>query len=165
MKTLSNYLLGFGLLCLSQVSLALSAGQAAPAFTVPASPVNPSLQLQDFKGKVIYLDFWASWCPPCAKSFPLLNKLRAELNTPTFEVVGINVDSKLSDMQAFLKKCPVDFVTAWDKKSQVPEEYGILGMPTGFLIDKKGVIRHVHIGFHNKDVASLRKKIKQLLQE
>lgn len=165
MKNLSRHLLGFGLLCLSQSSFALSSGQAAPAFTVPASDVNATVQLQDYKGKVIYLDFWASWCPPCAKSFPLLNELRSELNNPAFEVVAINVDAKLADMQGFLAKHPVDFVTAWDKSTKIPEKYEIMGMPTAFLIDKKGVIRHIHAGFRGNDVAGLREKIQQLLQE
>ncbi len=161
MKTLL-LLLGLGI---SQLSFALSAGQPAPHFSLSASPANPALQLKDFQGKVVYLDFWASWCPPCAKSFPLLNQLRADLGNPDFEVVAINVDEKIEDMQAFLRQHPVDFVTAWDKAKQTPALFEILGMPTAFLVDKQGKIRHIHSGFRRQDVSALRAKIEQLLQE
>lgn len=119
--------------------------------------------LPSLKGKVVYLDFWASWCAPCKASFPILNKWHQQLGGKGFTVLGINVDDKPEDMQGFLKKTPVSFPVMRDAAHTLVAAADVGAMPTAFLIDRKGIIRHVHNGFHKQDEASLAQQIATLL--
>jgi len=115
----------------------------------------------DYKGKLVYLDFWASWCGPCRQSLPILNEIRKEYAAKGFEVVAVNVDENLSDALGFLEKYPVDYPVLLDPKGSMPKLYAIEGMPTAYLIDENGKIVYKHVGFKKKD----RKKIESLLDK
>jgi len=140
-------------------------GQPAPEVQLPQLPGGNEVSLSSLRGKVVYLDFWASWCGPCRVSFPQLEQLRNELGPRGFEVYAINVDEVEADANQFLADVPVSYVVVRDAGGTTPEAYGILGMPTGFLIDRKGVVRHVHQGFKKTDGALLRAEIVELLGE
>lgn len=129
-----------------------------------ASLTNPQQQisLEEYKGNIIYLDFWASWCAPCRKSLPLLNELRNELNAKGFEVLAINVDEERADGLRFLDEYPVDYPTLFDN-GDAASAYQLRGMPTAYLIDREGNLHSQHVGFNPNDMPTIRKKIMDLL--
>ena len=140
-------------------------GQAAPAVSLPQLSGAGEVSLESLRGKVVYLDFWASWCGPCRVSFPQLEQLRNELGPAGFEVLAINVDEVESDAQAFLSEVAVSYLVVRDGEGITPGAYGILGMPTGYLIDRQGIVREIHQGFRKSDGVKLRTKIQELLGE
>ncbi len=141
-------------------------GQPAPAVDLPNLPIDGSrTSLASLQGKVVYLDFWASWCGPCRLSLPRLNSLRNELGEQGFEVLAINVDEFEEDALQFLQEFPVDYPVVWDNAGHSPQSFGILGMPTAFIIDRKGVVREVHQGFRKSDSDKIRARVVQLLEE
>jgi cytochrome c biogenesis protein CcmG/thiol:disulfide interchange protein DsbE len=162
----------WALLCLLGL-LALPAGagvqvgQAAPPLALPLlSAGSPGvLTLASLQGKVVYLDFWASWCGPCRVSFPQLEQLRQELGPRGFEVLAVNVDEVEADALRFLGEVPVTYPVVRDGTGETPRSYGIPGMPTGFLIDRSGVVRLVHQGYRKRDGAALRASIIDVLGE
>ena len=148
---------------------AVERGQVAPAIDLPLISTQEesaaSMSLAELRGKVVYLDFWASWCSPCRMSFPQLELLRVELGPRGFEVLAVNVDEFEADALTFLEEIPVTYPVVYDAAGLSPRAYGILGMPTGYLIDREGVIRLVHHGFRRNDGAKLKLKIIELLGE
>ncbi len=140
-------------------------GQAAPAVQLPQLSSAGEVSLESLRGKVVYLDFWASWCGPCRISFPQLEQLRNELGPDGFEVLAINVDEVEADARRFLSEVPVSYLVVRDSEGITPGTYGILGMPTGYLIDRQGIVREIHQGFRKSDSAQLRAAIVELLGE
>ncbi|MCF6250516.1 MAG: TlpA family protein disulfide reductase [Methylococcaceae bacterium] len=124
-----------------------------------------NMDLQKFRGKVVYLDFWATWCPPCKKSMPFLNALRNELHDQGFEVIAVNVDEDSDDARQFLQQYPVDYLVAMDPTGQCPQQYDVKAMPSAYFIDRKGIIRHIHLGFRERDKQQIRSLILDLLAE
>jgi thiol-disulfide isomerase/thioredoxin len=148
----------------SHSTLAVDVGQAAPAFSLPSLQQDKQVALQQFAGKVVYVDFWASWCAPCRVSFPQLNKLHEKLKAKGFEVVAINLDEDKASAEQFLKDIPVGFSVLRDSTGEWADKFVVESMPTSFIVDKKGVVQHIHHGFTNDDVADLEKKITSLLE-
>ncbi|HEY8153454.1 MAG TPA: TlpA disulfide reductase family protein [Myxococcota bacterium] len=142
---------------------AADVGQTAPEFKALALDGGKSISLAAYRGKVVYLDFWASWCPPCLTSLPLLEKLRKEFPSDQFQILAVNVDQDTDKARKFLERTRVGYPSATDPKGRIPETYGIETMPTSFLIDRNGVIRYVHHGFRKGDVGPLRERIKELV--
>jgi len=144
----------------------VSVGDIAPEVELRQLPSNREiLSLHSLRGKVVYLDFWASWCGPCRLSFPQLDAIRNELGAEGFEVYAINVDEFEDDALRFLAERPVSYPVVRDATGNTPADWGVPGMPTGFLIDRKGVIRHIHIGFRKSDGAKLRAVVINLMRE
>lgn len=139
--------------------------QASASCSLTTLDGRPAMNLQDLKGKVVYMDFWASWCPPCVKSFPFLNQLDSELKEQGLQVVGINLDEKMADAQDFLSKHPAEFSIVADPSKQCAKVFELMAMPTSYLIDRKGNIRHIHQGFRNGETEELRALITQLVLE
>ena len=124
-----------------------------------------AVELNSFSGKVLYVDFWASWCLPCAKSFPFLNELQQQYALEGLQVMGINLDEEPEDAEEFLLRFPAKFTLASDLTKQCAEDLGVVAMPSSYLIDRKGIIRHIHLGFRAGETEDLRKMVKQLLAE
>lgn len=143
----------------------MAVGQAAPEIRLPELSGAGEVSLESLRGKVVYLDFWASWCGPCRVSFPILEHLRVELGPDGFEVLAVNVDEVESDARAFLSEVPVSYLVVRDEEAVSPQTYGILGMPTGYLIDRQGIVREIHQGFRKSDGDQLRTAIVELLGE
>ena len=107
------------LLALPLAAVAAEAGKAAPEFQLP-NLKQESVKLSEYKGKVVYLDFWASWCGPCKKTFPWLNELQKKYGKDGFEVVGVNVDAKKADADKFLVSTPAEFTVLFDPAGATP---------------------------------------------
>ncbi len=144
---------------------AISVGDSLPACALTSLDGSHEHNLQAIRGKVIYVDFWASWCPPCVESFPFLNQLENDLKNQGLQVVAINLDEELADAQIFLDEYPADFAIALDPDKQCAQDFGVIAMPSSYLIDRKGVVRHVHHGFRSGDVSALRLVIESVLGE
>ena len=122
-------------------------------------------KLPDLKGKVVYLDFWASWCGPCKASFPVLDRWQRTLGPKGLIVVGISVDEGAAAAEKFVRAAGIAFPTLRDGAHKLVAAADVSAMPTSFLIDRKGVIRVVHHGFRNGDEAALSAQIEALLAE
>ena len=116
-------------------------------------------------GQPVILTFWASWCGPCRLSLPALDTLYREFGDQGFAVTAVSVDVVEEDALDFLERYPVSYPVAIDKTGAVPRSYSVNGMPSGYLIDKAGRVRSVHVGFKKGDEAALREEIKALLAE
>jgi len=147
-----------------QTVIALESGAAAPDCKLSALADAQALSIQQFRGKVLYVDFWASWCGPCAKSFPFMNDLDAEFKARGLQVLGVNMDENSADAQAFLAKYPANF-TIGGGGEQCAKDFGVQAMPSSYIIDRKGIVRRVHLGFRPGEVKELKTLVEQLLAE
>jgi thiol-disulfide isomerase/thioredoxin len=153
----------FLLLASMSCAAANLAGQEAPAFSL-AGPSGGQVSLSQYKGKVVYLDFWASWCGPCRKSFPWMNAMQAKYGPKGFQVVAVNLDENNSDAARFLKETPAQFAVAYDAKAVTPALYGVKGMPSSFLVGRDGRVLLEHSGFNDADRAELEKTIQSAIE-
>ena len=144
-------------------ALALEAGDVAPSFSAPRLDGSGTLALADLHGKVVFLDFWASWCAPCQKSMPQLDALAKEFPAERFALIGVNVDKDAAAAKKALGKHPVGYPSAADPEGGLPSRFGVETMPTAYLIDGDGVIRYVHRGFRDGDITEVRDRIQKLL--
>jgi len=141
-------------------ALMLLIGAWPPAIATGAGDV---LDLTAFKGQVVYLDFWASWCAPCRESFPWMNRLQSELAHDGLVVIAVNVDRERADAERFLRKHPTPFRIVYDPDGLLPEKFGVRGMPTSFLIDRNGRVQSRHEGFLLRDRDALRQQVRALV--
>ncbi|MCE3260983.1 MAG: hypothetical protein K0R43_62 [Pseudoduganella sp.] len=148
-------------LALAGQAMALEAGKPAPSFTL-AGP-GGTVKLEHYQGKLVYVDFWASWCGPCRQSFPWMNEMQARYGAQGLQVVGINVDARTDDARSFLNATPASFVIAFDPSGTAPRNYGIKGMPSSVLIGPDGKVLYEHSGFRPADRTLLEARIKSAL--
>jgi thiol-disulfide isomerase/thioredoxin len=139
--------------------LILGAIAVAPA----ASPDDDPLGLDLLKGKVVYVDFWASWCAPCRESFPWMNRMQSELGHDGLVIIAVNVDREHADAEQFLRSHAAQFRIVYDPQGRLPEKFGVRGMPTSFLIDRNGHIQLRHEGFFIKDSDALARQVRTLV--
>jgi len=121
--------------------------------------------LNEARGQVVYLDFWASWCGPCRKSFPWLNAMQAKYKDQPFKVVSVNVDAEQALAEDFLKALPAHFPVIYDPKGKVAREFKLKGMPSSYLINKAGKIVSAHVGFIDNKKSTYEQEIVQLIQQ
>lgn len=121
----------------------------------------------DFTGKVVLVDFWASWCAPCKESFPAMKELHEKYSAQGLVVVAVSIDEQKSDMDAFLKKNPVPFTLVRDPKSTLFDtKLGLTGVPVSYILDKQGKVALSHSGFEGKRTKKLlTEKIESLLKD
>ena len=135
----------------------------APACNLTALNGAPANSLQALKGEVLYVDFWASWCPPCIQSFPFLTGLQQEYGERGLRVVGVNLDEKIVDAEKFLSDYPAGFTIVADLSKQCAKEFDVIAMPSSYLIDREGIVRYIHRGFRQGETKELRLIVEQLL--
>ena len=123
------------------------------------------LDLSAYRGKVVYIDFWASWCGPCRQSFPWLSALERQHGSQNFMVLGVNVDHERKKADRFLEAVPADFAILYDPEGKLATEYKVSAMPSSFHIDRTGHIRYQHHGFSQKETAEYERQISELLNE
>ena len=121
--------------------------------------------LDSLHGKVVLVDFWASWCGPCLQSFPWMNGLHAKHGKDGLVIVAVNLDQDRAFADAFLKKVPAQFRVEYDAKGQLAKSFGVEAMPTSFLIGRDGTVRARHAGFREKQREGREQEIVQLLKE
>lgn len=121
----------------------------APLAAVAENP-PASFDLAEHRGKVVVVDFWASWCVPCRRSFPWLNAMVAKYGEQGLVVVGVNLDASQDDATAFLKEYPADFLIHFDSNAELAREYGVEAMPSSFVIGRDGQVKARHLGFKVK---------------
>ena len=122
-------------------------GAIAPAFTLPAR--RGDVSLKSLEGKVVLVDFWASWCEPCRRSFAWMSTLHEKYGD-RLAIVAIDLDRKREDADAFLEKNPVPFTIAYDPAGKVAEAFHVAAMPSSFVIDPAGKVLHARAGFDPK---------------
>ncbi|MBM4207812.1 MAG: TlpA family protein disulfide reductase [Gammaproteobacteria bacterium] len=121
--------------------------------------------LNQYKGKVIYVDFWASWCGSCAKSFPFLNDLHTRYKDQGLQIVAVNLDENIDDANSFIAKHPAGFPVMTDATKQCAKDFDVKAMPSSYIVDRKGVVRHIHLGFNPGEAEDLQKIVEKLLNE
>lgn len=147
-------------------SATLTPGKPAPSFSLKLVDGKTTLCTNDVRGKVVVLDFWATWCVPCQAEVPNLQDLHKRYSDDGVVVLGVSVDEEgavaVSD---FMKQKGLTYRMALDPGGKVAAKYDALPVPTLYLLDKKGVIRYSKKAFKSRDVASIEKRIKALLKE
>jgi thiol-disulfide isomerase/thioredoxin len=152
-------------LCVAGSAIAIEPGERLPDLTLPALHDPSPVTLASFRGNVTYVDFWASWCIPCRESMPLLDTLYKRHRAAGFAVVGINKDVTAADAERFLKRVAVSFPLVNDARDAAARAFDVKAMPSGYLVDRKGVVRHVHRGFTAETASALEREIEALLKE
>jgi cytochrome c biogenesis protein CcmG/thiol:disulfide interchange protein DsbE len=123
----------------------------------------PPLELGEIKGKVIWLDFWASWCAPCRRSFPWLNQMQTKYAAQGLQVVAVNLDGEKSVADKFLKEVPARFTLKFDPAGKLATKFDVQAMPSSFLLDASGNVLASHAGFKLTDEAQFEAQIKTAL--
>jgi cytochrome c biogenesis protein CcmG/thiol:disulfide interchange protein DsbE len=142
---------------------AADVGAPAPALAL-ATAGGDVVALDQLRGKVVYVDFWASWCGPCRKSFPWMAEMQRKYGPSGFTVVAVNLDKKRPDAERFLRVTPAQFTVVYDPAGTTPAVWNVKAMPSSFLIDAKGNVVVVESGFHDHKVAELENRIKTLVE-
>ena len=161
-QAISAFVLALG----ATVTIGAAGGSSAtaPELRLPASD-GGTVNLADFRGRVVLVDFWASWCAPCKASFPLLDALRRDLQPKGVEVLAVNVDERRRDMDAFLADRSHSMPILIDPKGVAAQAFGVQAMPSSFVIDRSGKIRFAHAGYTATTVQRYREEIAMLLAE
>ena len=125
--------------------------------------VPPELHLDRQLGKVVIVDFWASWCKPCRQSIPWLNEMRSRYGARGLVVIGINVDARRSDAERFLHDVPMQFDVVFDPDGRLAGQFKLKGMPSSFLFGRDGRFAERHLGFRDADKAAYEAALQSLL--
>jgi thiol-disulfide isomerase/thioredoxin len=125
----------------------------------------PSLDLTRLHGRVVYLDFWASWCGPCKQSFPWMEAMKSTYEGQGLEIVAVSLDRDRADADKFLKQFHPTFDVRFDPKGELAELFKVQGMPSSVLIDRHGVTRFTHVGFRPVDGATYEAQLRELMSE
>lgn len=155
------------------MGLFLGAAFVESARAIGTGSMAPEIGLKDLsghgvsvsslKGKVVLIDFWASWCAPCREELPVLEGLYKKYRGQGFEVVAVNQDQSVDNVRKFLSGTPLSFRVVHDRGGGVASRYAPSKMPSSFILDRKGIVRHVHAGFRISERAQLEKEIGALL--
>jgi peroxiredoxin len=145
-------------------ALAIPGGSPAPAFTL-ASSSGGQVSLAQYKGQVVMINFWASWCGPCRQEMPLLEGIYKKYRQMGFTLLGVNVEPDSQAASEWLKQTPVSFPILYDKDSKVSKLYDVAGMPSTVLIDRSGKLRMLHRGYKSGDENEYLDSIRALIRE
>jgi peroxiredoxin len=151
-------------LLLSLPVLAATPGAPAPPFSLSSS-AGQDVSLAQYKGQVVMLNFWASWCGPCRQEMPLLESIYKKYNKLGFTMIGVNVEPDSKAANEWLKQTPVSFPILYDKESKVSKAYDVATMPSTVIIDRSGKVRVLHRGFKPGDENEYLDSIRTLIRE
>jgi thiol-disulfide isomerase/thioredoxin len=150
-------------------TLLASSAVAAPPKALPSLTFTTldgkTIHSADLQGKVVLLDFWASWCIPCRKSFPEVDRISKDFESKGLVVIAVNVDEERKNADAFLSQYPHSMTVALDSKGVAAQAFELQGMPSSLIIDRGGHVRFTHMGYTDKTTAQFRLEIAQLLAE
>lgn len=136
----------------------------APDFTLKSNQ-GKNIRLQDLRGEVVMLNFWASWCGPCRQEMPLMDEIYKKYSKLGFTILAVNVDENTADADRFLDAVPVSFPVVYDSDSRISELYQVDAMPTTIMIDRDGNKRFLHRGYQPGYENEYRKQVKKLVRE
>ena len=159
MKTLIATLF---LLIIAAAAQAVEPSQPAPDFTLKSFAGN-NLRLEEYRGKVVFINFWASWCGPCRQEMPILNQIGKRYAALGLVMWGVNVDTDLARARQIARETRVSFPLLSDRTQKVSHAYAVAGMPFTVIIDRDGVVRYVHRGYKPGDEREYVDRIRQLL--
>jgi len=145
-------------------AFALLAALAAATITSSATTLD-TLDLDRYKGKVVLVDFWASWCAPCKESFPWMQQIMSRYSERGLVVVAINVDRDRHLAEQFLNAQNPAFPIVFDPQARLAERFKVSGMPASFYIDRSGAVRYAHIGFRANERDDAERELATLLSE
>lgn len=148
--------------CMAGLARAVAPNDLAPAIELPGH--GGTIRLADYRGKVVYLDFWASWCGPCRQSFAWMDGMKKKYAAQGFEVMAVNLDVRRSDADRFLAAVPAGFPIAFDPEGGTPKRYAVKAMPTSILIGRDGKVLARHAGFSMADTAALERQLQEALR-
>lgn len=157
------------LLAVAAALLASTAGALKPGDTPP--PIDlPDLNgnkvdLDQLVGKVVLVDFWASWCGPCRQEMPVLEAIHRKYADQGLVIIGVNIDNRAKKMNDFLERASVTFRIVHDPKVGVASRYELATMPSSYFIGRDGKLRYIHEGFRKKDAPELEARVQTLLAE
>jgi peroxiredoxin len=151
-------------LLLSVPALAGAPAAAAPQFSLAARG-GQNVSLAQYKGQVVMINFWASWCGPCRQEMPLLESIYKKYNKLGFTMLGVNVEPDSNAANAWLKETPVSFPILYDTESKVSKLYDVAGMPTSVIIDRAGKVRLIHRSYRPGDENEYLDSIRSLIRE
>jgi peroxiredoxin len=152
------------LACLSPLVGAEAINVPAPDFTLE-SRSGENLRLEDHRGEVVMLNFWASWCGPCRQEMPLMDGLYSRYKDLGFTILAVNVDENREEAHRFLDKVPVNYPILYDPESSVSELYEVQAMPTTVMIDRDGNARYLHYGYQPGYEDEYEQQIRELVRE
>lgn len=152
------------LLLFSVVGHAVAVQEHAPDFTLKDLD-GKNLRLDEYRGQVVLLNFWASWCGPCRQEMPLLDKIHQRYEDAGFAVVSVNVEGEDAPARSLAKETGVTFPVLIDAEQRVSQMYDLEAMPSSVLIDRDGVVRYIHLGYQPGDEAKYLKVVKELIKE
>ena len=141
------------------------AALVAENFTLPTLEDTRTVSLADFKGDVVYISFWASWCTPCRQEMPFLAQLWERHNGEGFQVLAINVEEDRALASEFAGQFELPFPLLWDPAREVSSDYRVPGYPTHYIVDRRGRIRFSGLGFNLADVGAVNQEVETLLAE
>lgn len=163
MRLLSKSLLGIVSIMILAISVhAENLSGPAPGFSLKTIE-GKTVQLSDYKGQVVMINFWASWCGPCREEMPLLEAMYSSYKKAGFVLLGITIDENINDAKEFLGKSPVTFPILSDNKGKVASLYKNRAMPSSYFIDRQGNLAYLHKGYRPGDEKSYKSTIKSLL--
>jgi thiol-disulfide isomerase/thioredoxin len=136
----------------------------APGFTLPVRS-GGNVSLDELKGQVVMINFWASWCGPCRQEMPLLDQMHKKYEALGFKLLGVNVESDTRDAERWLAQTPVSFPILFDRENKVSQLYSVNAMPSTVFIDRKGNVRYLHRGYKAGDESEYLNQIRTLLRE
>lgn len=136
----------------------------APDFTLKSNS-GKNLRLSEYRGEVVLINFWASWCGPCRQEMPLLDELHKRYEALGFTVLGVNVEEDSSAARKLLEDMPVSFPVLFDEQSTVSREYDIVAMPSTVLVDRDGKVRYLHKGYKPGLEVVYNEQVRELIRE
>jgi peroxiredoxin len=152
------------LVLLAGTAFAADAGGPAPSFTL-AALTGQQAALSQYKGQVVMVNFWATWCGPCQQEMPLLDQMYKKYKPAGFTLIGVNVDKEGPAVKDLMARRPVSFPVVLDPANQVSKAYHVSEMPSSVFIDRKGEIRYIHRGYRPGDENEYQDRIRQLIRE
>ena len=141
----------------------ITCANKAPDFNLQGD--KSIVKLSSYQGKLVYLDFWASWCVPCRQSFPFMNEMKKKYEKEGLKIIAVNLDTDSEKAARFLKIIPAEFSIAYDPQGDVPKAYKVSVVPSLYLINRDGDIVYSHKGFRVSENEKLEARIKQFLSE
>lgn len=143
--------------------VAIKEGGVAPSFTLK-DLTGKEVSLADYRGKVVIIDFWATWCPPCRKELPHIQKIYDKYRDKGVTVLAITSESNIEKVKDFIEEGGYSFPILIDRRGEANSAYGIRAIPMLFVLDKEGIIQHIHRGYSPEIEATLSKEIEDLLK-